>query len=333
MPTLVDIAKKCNTSTATVSYVLSGKGDKHKISADMQKKIFETASEIGYRKNRVRFNPSDRALIAVCWPYRHFETSIAAITVGMSTAASDQIDPFDIIIKPFEFGKIHAHKELWQGGAVDSAIIVAAASDDIDYFEKNPPNIPIVLINREGTSFSDVSVDSSAVGELSALHAIHKGGEDICVVINPDPIFGLNTRAKKIIEICKEHNIDMANKVLYCKNTIEDGYELGLELIRKKRLPKIILCVYDMVGLGIMSALNEFGIKVGEDVELIANSTGLQGILARSSPPMTVVDLKMQEVTVLAIRLAVSLANKRVSAPQSLSVTPEIIYRASSPLN
>ncbi len=333
MVTLSDIAKRCETSVATVSYVLSGQGNKHKISDAMQQKIIKASHDMGYRKNRAKPSASGRTVIAICWPHRNFETTIANMLIGISSVVTDKIDPVDIIIKPFEYGKLDQHGDLWQGNVADAAIIMAATTEDIDYLERNKPSIPLVLINRLGTSFSCVSIDDDTSGLLAATHAISKAQHDICLVLNPDPIYGLKKRASIMLDVCNDNNIDMEDKVYFCKNSIDDGYELGLEFLRKNRLSKVIVCVYDMVALGIMSALNENGIKIGEDVEIIATSTGLPGLFARSSPPMTVVDLKIEEVTVQSIRLAHSLATNRLKAPQTLTVTPEIIYRVSSPLN
>ena len=67
MATLSEIAKKCGVSTATVSYVMSGKGEEKRISSAMQELIRSTAGELGY--TRVSGAASSvQPRIAVFWP-------------------------------------------------------------------------------------------------------------------------------------------------------------------------------------------------------------------------------------------------------------------------
>lgn len=50
MATLSEIAEKCGVSTATVSYVLSGKGEEKRISPAMQELVRTTAEQLGYKQ-------------------------------------------------------------------------------------------------------------------------------------------------------------------------------------------------------------------------------------------------------------------------------------------
>mgnify|MGYP003182508773 FL=1 len=53
MVTINDIAKYCNVSGATVSYVLSGKGAEHRISLSTQNQILNAAEELGYTRKQI----------------------------------------------------------------------------------------------------------------------------------------------------------------------------------------------------------------------------------------------------------------------------------------
>ena len=78
MATLSEIAKKCGVSTATVSYVMSGKGEEKRISPAMQELIQSAAGELGY--TRVSGAASSvQPRIAVFWP------QLAARRISSST--------------------------------------------------------------------------------------------------------------------------------------------------------------------------------------------------------------------------------------------------------
>ena len=48
MVTIYDIAARCGVSASTVSYVLSGQGEKRRISPDTQSRVRTAAAELGY---------------------------------------------------------------------------------------------------------------------------------------------------------------------------------------------------------------------------------------------------------------------------------------------
>ena len=134
-------------------------------------------------------------------------------------------------------------------------------------------------------------------------------------------------------QILKKSGWNPDHRIYYCANRIDDGYELGLALLRNfEVLPHVILCAYDMVGLGILGALHEAGVVVGKEVEVLAVSTGPQRLLARSCPPMTVVDLRVKETMERCLTMAIDLASGRQSGPRTQLLQPEIIYRASAPM-
>ncbi len=333
MATMADIARLCNTSSATVSYVLNGRGDKHKISEKMQEKIINCANELGYTKFKNPSTTTSNTRIAVCWPYKYVDTTISSVLIGMSNAMYDSLEAVDLILKPFPVDNLKSLEDIFTGKSADGVVIMAPGEGDIEFLSDNPSNIPVVFINRELENYSSVNFDNDEVCRLAVKHSIHKAGDDISLVLNPAPIHGFSHRSKTMIKMFEEEGIDVSNNTFYSNNSIKDGYNLGKAMIKSGRLSKIIICVYDMVALGIVNALNDSNIKIGKDVEIIATSTGMQSLFRYSSPSMTVVDLKLDEVAIKSVNLAISLATKRIVGPQTLTISPELIYRSSSPLN
>ena len=146
------------------------------------------------------------------------------------------------------------------------------------------------------------------------------------------PAAGISDADLQTLDAFLAAGVNMQDRVFFSDNSIDAGYELGWEMVRKNKLSKVILCVYDMVALGIMSALNEAGIHIGEDVKILATSTSPQYLFSRSYPPMTVVDLHSQEVAMKSMTLALHLATRQITGEQHLIVQPSIIYRQSCPL-
>lgn len=90
-------------------------------------------------------------------------------------------------------------------------------------------------------------------------------------------------------------------------------------------------CNHDVVALGMMNAFHESGIVIGEDIQIFAASNGPSRLMARSIPPLTVIDLKMEETAERSLRMIIDTVTGRINGIQQQVIYPSIIYRQSSP--
>lgn len=334
MATIYDIAAKCGVSASTVSYVLSGQGERRRISPETQDRVRAAAGELGYtaRKRRSAAGPREGAtpVIAVYWPRRDFEMCMPPLTQGLNNALSASSRTVNISIRPYDQGCLGTLLAD-QPPACDIMLFVAGQRDDLDWLEAHPPGVPAVLLNRSLPGYSSVSVDHREAARLAAEHALRLGGPDVTLVMNTVDYYGLTSRSGRMAELLREGGWEPEGRTLCCANRIDDGYDLGREMIRDGRLSRVILCAYDMVGLGILSALGEAGIQAGREVCVLSMSTGPQRLFARSCPPMTVVDLRVRETMERCLTMAIDLASGRQTEPRSLILQPEMVFRQSAP--
>lgn len=330
MATLADIAKKCGTSTATVSYVINGQGDRRRISPAMQEQILTAADELGYRQREKK--PKNEVLtIGVFWPDRNLEHSTINVINGINNALMFENAPVELSIVPFGYNSLIKQSALWSGKKYDAAVIFAPNSADMDILAKKRTKMPTVLMNRTLEGYSAVTTDHSASGKLIAEHAITKGGEDVALISNSIPHIGLDQRNKAIYSVCGSYGIDIGKNMFYCNNNIDDAYELGVRMLRLEKLPKVIICSYDIVAFGLIRAFNEAKVAVGTDVEVLTPSVSYPQLFARATPSITVVDLKLSDIAQRAVRLAIDHATGHIPKPTQIVIPPEIIYRESSP--
>ncbi len=336
MVKMKDVADACNLSTATVSYVLNGKAAEHRITEETQELVIKTADKMGYKKksiNSTKFSIK-KPRIALFWPKKGLETTLLSIINGVNSAILFDSVPVNISICPYEANNIGAEEDLWSSRAYEAAIIFSASSGDLATLAKRKTKIPAVICNRFLEGYFCVSVNQETAGVLAAEQAICKAKDDIGLVINPTIYLGLSQRGTAISKTCQAYGVDIHSRTFYCENNIDSGYELGVKMIRDNNVPKAIICTYDIVGYGLMRALFEAGYKIGEDVHIINTCTSLSQIFAKSTPTMTVIDMKIEEVALRAMRLAIDLTTHRYNYEQiqSFIVEPQIIYRESSPV-
>lgn len=331
MATLSEIAEKCGVSTATVSYVLSGKGEEKRISPAMQELVRATAEQLGYKQRTAGASAPAQTRVAVFWPQRSIETTLLSVINGVNTAACLDPIPVSITICPYESNHLADQPALWSTKEFDAALVISANSDDLTALRTTPTRIPTVIVNRSAPNYPCVTVDHVETGRIAALHALCKGGDSVGLVLNPASYEGMNLRANAFFRTCGEYGVDISRNVFYCDNTIDAGYELGVSMIRENHVPKVITCIYDIVSFGMLRALVEAGINVGEEVQLLATGTSLSSFFSRCTPPMTMVEMHLEEVTQRAMRVAVELAARRIGSDTEIVLHPNIIYRASSP--
>lgn len=332
MATLRDVALQSGVSTATVSYVLSGKGKEKRISEATRKKVVEAAQALGYQlAMRGAVAKTERPKIAIFWVVDELEMVMPPFLNGIAAATNNELFPIDIIIRAFRMGHLDDKFELWEAGYYDAAVIVAASQQDLDIIQKAPPAVPLVLINRVVPGVSSVSIDHSMAMKLLLEHGWVNAKGDMALVLNEASLYSLTLSAKELLEVYQKKGFDTRNRIFYSQNQIDNGYEIGIEMVRSGAVPKVILCVYDMVAMGIISALTDEGIEVGSVVQVLATSNGPERLFARMTPSLTVVDLKMKEVAERGVKLAIDIAMKRVDQTHQIKVYPSMIYRKSSP--
>lgn len=329
MATLKDIAEKCGTSTATVSYVLSGRGEEKRISAEMQQLIAKTAEDLEYtRKSRIGSPISKRVI--VYFPLLYLNMLLSTFLDGMTTAVNLESSNIDVVLRPYEQNKLHLQHELWTPAKNCAALVVSPGGADLANLTETPTAIPLILLNRTLPGYSSVCTDQLEAGQLAAKLAIKKGGDDI-LLVTTSSLFGVSWRTNAFVDFCSKNGISLAKSTYYADTSMRSGYELGKKLVKDKLLKKVIFCVYDMTALGLSAALTDSGVKVGRDVLILTTNSSNAELFEFASPPVTVIDMRFKDVCQMAMRLALDIAAGRASYPQDVSIHPVAVYRQSCP--
>jgi DNA-binding LacI/PurR family transcriptional regulator len=172
IPTVREIATQCGVSEATVSRVLN-ENYKHgfSVSPEVRKKIFDVASELGYRPNLAARNLVQRQtkMIAILgtdliigWPGNIYQTIVNASVRALHTRG------YDVCISVPNLEKSDTELPAWR---VDGVIVMQECSQrTIEVMEKNA--LPYVVINGvtgpAGSSVipDDIDATRRAIGYL-----------------------------------------------------------------------------------------------------------------------------------------------------------------------
>ena len=322
MATMKDIAAICGTSIATVSYVLSGRGDERRISAAMQERVVKTAEELGYDMT-VRVRKNRRPIVAVYWPLQ-LNSMLPSFIVGMNSALSMAPINADVSIRPFEAGRLSEQRALWMPGRAGTSVIVSASTEDLETLKARRTTYPAVLLNRSVPGYPSVSIDEDEAGQMAVEHAIACAGNDVVMVVPDRWLLGAQYRRRSLQETCARCGLELRGSYP-CGIEIDDGYALGQKLLLDGKVSRAIICVYDTVAIGLEQAFREAGLQPGRDVELITLSTSYNSSNTRLYQSMTVVDLRQVEVSIRGINMAIELASRGGKDRRQIVIHPALI--------
>lgn len=334
-----DIANRLGLSVGAVSRALSGYTD---IAEETRERIFETAREMGYIPNRaarqLRKQTSGTTIgyiVPVVSPHfsdSYFSEFIAGL--GDETAAQHS----DLLIAtapPCQAAEQTAYQQWIENSKVDGIILNRLHVEDwrLTYLLKK--RVPFATLERAqpapGTDLDYPSVEVDCIQGLIALTA-HIGGNGFrrlayiggppTLKIQVDRLHGFQVGAAQAGLVVNARYLEEGDL------TSAGGYAATKRLLSILDPPDAIVCVNDATAFGAMRAIDEAGLKTGEDIAV----AGFDGVRdARySNPPLTTLNQPVYEIARQLVRL-LSFQIAGHGAPfEHVVLQPNLLIRAST---
>ncbi|MBA6434453.1 LacI family DNA-binding transcriptional regulator [Streptomyces sp. GMR22] len=331
--TIAQVAERAGVSTATVSRVLSRRGQ---VSAAVERKVRRAADDLGYQVNVIA-----RAL-------RNSRTD----TVGM-VVPSITNPFFTSLVESVEHALGKEGKELFLCDArsdprIEARRLASLAARNVDGIIVSPSHgvdsrpavqqtadrLPLVQLDRfvDGTTTDWVGVDDVAAMRQVMDH-LHDGGARSAAFIGSlmthssteQRFAGFRRRAEELdIEV-------KPDQVLLGDYSVEWGEAAVARLIAEGGLPDALVCADDLIALGATRACRAHGFAVPQQVQV----TGYDDIeFSRlAEPALTTVHQPRDRIAAEAVRLlaAASLAKDAERGPHArISLVPTLVVRDST---
>ncbi|MFB4315534.1 LacI family DNA-binding transcriptional regulator [Actinomadura sp. 21ATH] len=322
--TIAEVAARAGVSTATVSRVLSGRGQ---VSEDMARRVRRAADDLGYQVNSIA-----RAL-------RDGRTG----TVGM-VVPSITNPFFTSLVESVEHVLGQEGKELFLCDArsdprIEARRLASLVARNVDGIIVSPSHgtesgpavqetadrLPLVQLDRfvAGTDTDWVGVDDIAAMRQVVDH-LHAGGARSAAFVG-----------SRLTNSSSEQRLDgFRRRAAETGMTVRDEWillgdytvEWGEEAIdRLPDLPDAIVCADDLIALGVTRACRSHGIDVPARVQV----TGFDNIeFARlGEPALTTVDQPRDQIAAEAVRL---LGAAGGASRAHISLVPRLVVRDST---
>lgn len=322
--TLKDIAEAVGKSVAAVSRALNDHDD---IALETREYIKRVAREMGYARSNIL------GFILPALSPRDSDPYFSELLAGITQEATRQ--GFDLLVSTCVPGpeENSTYLRLINSRRVDGVFVARPRWRDNRIrllLEKQFPFMVIGATNLQG-DFLTVSDDVAEGSRLIVEHLVEQGHEKIALInTSPDLFFSSDFLAGF------RQGMDKAGLSLNqefwqeCDLTQKDGYRAAQTLLSKPEAPTAIITADDIVALGVMAAIQDQGLEVGNDVVV----TGYGDILLAeySQPPLTTIHRPTYILGQQACQMLTTLLQGEPIENKDVVFKPSLVIRQSSDL-
>jgi len=273
-PTLKDVAQMAGVTSATVSYVISGK---RPISDETKKRVEDAIKALDYVPdlNARGLSMRDSKLIGVVVPQTEpgerlmFQNTFYSEVLG-SIEYYARLKGYHIIISATDANE--SYLTLAKKRNLDGIIVIGMYPDDF-YQQMKKTKIPIVLIDSYCNDhyYHNIRIDDAYGSYIATKCVLDSGHSKIAFFsgqLKEDGV--MKKRLLGYQEALEEYGI------AFDKNYIFEGqiqYQSGIDMAKRFHKSNIeataIVAAADILAIGVMKGLYDLGVKVPEDISII----------------------------------------------------------------
>jgi DNA-binding LacI/PurR family transcriptional regulator len=295
--TMRDVAKRAGVSPATVSRVLN---KTHYIAAETRQRVLEVVEQLNYYKNvharRLATGQSDLfglVISEIANPY------FPEVIRGFQAAAWDR--GFDVILCNTQYDQARTKSILRKliESDVRGVAVITSSIDKSMASELIAAGIGVVFCNLSPAEklVSTISIDYQRGIAQAIEHVVGLGHRRAAVIAGPDDNRTAITIKDALLAGLKERELKPF-PVLSSNYRIDAGASAVRAILSAPEKPTVIFCGSDLIALGAMSALEEAGVEIPEDMSVIGIDDISFAFLAR--PPLTTIRVPRERVGTIA---------------------------------
>lgn len=313
--TLKDVAKLAGVSSATVSYVLSGK---QTISQATQERVWDAIKRLGYVPdlNARGLSMKQSKLIGVVVPQTEpgerlmFQNHFYSEILGSIEYYARQ-EGYHILISGTEANE--SYLTLAKQRNLDGIIVIGMYPSEF-YREMKKTQIPIVLIDSYCNDYyyHNVRIDDAYGSYLATSYLLNCGHRNIVFFSGQIKENGvMQKRLTGYRKALEEFGVEFQEKAVFeGQIDYENGIKLAGRLLKEGTDATGIVAAADILAIGAMKGFYEAGKRVPEDVSVIGFDD--LEISQYLTPGLTTVH---QQISVKG-KIAVELLLKHISQPE-----------------
>lgn len=333
--TIKDVAKQAGVAPSTVSRVIA---DNPRISLETKKRVRKAMKDLGYHPNVnarnlvirstqaigvVMLSSADKALQNPFFP---------EILRGIGSFAHDMEYSLYLSTGGTETELFEEVKRMVFGNRVDGIILLYSRVNDPVINFLHEKGFPFVVVGKPYHEENEITyVDNNnyrASKELTN-HLIGLGHQHIGFIGGSTDLVVTVERMEGYESALKEAGLRVRDDYKVHTEFLKSGGRKAVEeLFSLSQPPTGLVIVDDLMSLGVISMLEEFGFRVPEDVSITSfNNVYVSEI---TSPSLTTVDIQIYMLGVHATRCLIEKAKNKDEPAKRIIVPHKIEYRQST---
>ncbi|MBU6244301.1 MAG: LacI family transcriptional regulator [Actinomycetales bacterium] len=264
-PTIIEVAAAAGVSKATVSRVLRNQGP---VSNEARQAVLRAVHDVGYTPNRVARSLKERVSSVIGVVVADLANPYYVDVIHGIHQAADEAGQQVIIVSGHQVvgGEEAAIETLLEFRV--SGIILASTNLPMATIGRLTKGLPVAIEGRSDTpaKFDLVTSDDHVGGRLIIDHLVSLGHQRIALLEDDSP--SGKDRKDAFTAALRASQLASQARHATCPSTSEGGHEAVTRLLRRGKHPTAIACADDVIAIGAMSALQEAGLSIPDEVSV-----------------------------------------------------------------
>ncbi len=334
--TLKNIAEELNISVTTVSKALKNYAD---VSPKTKAAVLNLAQKLNYTPNEFAVNLRTQAskTIGLIIPevVHHFFSNV----INGIIDEAEKNNYLVIILQSNESKEMEKKQvRLLLNKRVDGIIMSLSneSNDEAHILEIIERDIPLVIFDKISKAIpcSKVIIDDRLAAQTAVQHLIEMGCQNIAHIrgpLNPQNAIDRFLGYKQALE---KHDLVYQSKMVRActRVSFEEGFAFAKEIMTQNPETDGFFVITDLVAVGVLSYLNQAGIKVPEQVKVIGFSNWFMSKVI--SPSLSTIDQPSYEMGTASFEVLLEAIQKKnqneVFVPRIKTLPTQLIVREST---
>ena len=332
-----DVAKKAGVSRTTVSFVLNDVKEGN-ISEETRQRVLAAAKELNYVPNAAAQALAGQRtrIIGLVFSgrFQHLPTHFFLLQLMDGLLKVVQQNGLRLLVdRPGDEQANGDYLNLVRAKRIDGLIMIEPQSADSGLRALARDGFPIVLIGHlPGVKICSVDVDNRGAAREAVHHLLSLGHRRIACITNA-PLTSYTATAERLLgyrDALESTGVPYDESLVrYGVYTPDSGYSSMASLLdSRKPLPSAVFAASDVVAFGAMTAIQQRGLKVPDDISMV----GFDDVpMARFvNPSLSTVHLPVAEQGRKAAELLLDVVLKRAEPGRRILLDTELVVRNST---
>jgi LacI family transcriptional regulator len=327
-----EVAVAAGVSVGTVSNVLNSPD---LVAVDTRRRVEQVMHELGFVRNGLarqlregRGNTVGAVVLDIGNPFftevaRGIEDRLAQAECMLILCSTDQ--------RPEREAR---YVQMLEEHGVRGMLVTPGRRDFESLLAVQRRGVPVVLLDCPSPTeeMSSVSIDDLRGGELAATHLIGQGHRRILFLNGPSHVTQCAARSRGAHRAVQNAGLDPSKhlfEVALSRADTDRAEQTLSQVLALPERPTAIMCVSDMVALGVMRGLRKHGVKIPDDIAVVGyDDVPFAAELATS---LTTIRQPTYEIGHAAAEILLTEADPTAPVQfQRLVYQPELIVRESA---